>query len=149
MRLADILDTCGANLVTVTPETSLAETAQAMHKAEANGALVIKHERLQGVLTQGDIVRTLTTATSPILAWKGPVKAAIIEGPEPLSSEEPVGLAIARMTEAGIDHLPVITAQGIVIVSLSNVLLAENAFLHCEVQHLQTYIDALHDAPND
>ena len=149
MRLADILDICRAKLVTVTPETSLAETAQAMHKVEATGALVIKHERLRGILTKGDIVRTLTTATSPILAWEGPVTAALIEGPGPLNSEEPVSLAIARMTEAGIDHLPVAAAKGIVVVSLSNVLLAENTFLHGEVQHLQTYIDALHDAPND
>jgi hypothetical protein len=28
-------------------------------------------------------------------------------------------------------------------------VLAENTLLHGEVDHLQNYIDALHDAPND
>ena len=34
-------------------------------------------------------------------------------------------------------------------VTLGSLLRAENALLHDEVRHLQTYINALHDAPND
>lgn len=66
-----------------------------------------------------------------------------------VSPEELVGQVIARMTETGLDYIQVATAQGFVVVSLSSLLLAENSFLHGEMQHLQKYIDALHDAPND
>ena len=149
MRLADILDICGAKLVTVSPKASLAETVRTMHAAEAIGVMVRGEEGLRGILTRDDIFRYLTTTTPLHRAWEGPVAAAIAERPGPLGPEEPVGQVIARMTETGIDHIQVATAQGIVVVSLSNLLLAENSFLHGELQHLQKYIDALHDAPND
>ncbi len=149
MRLADVLDSCGARAVTVAPGTSLAEAAEAMHRAGATAALVVEDDRLRGLLTLGDFLRLLTTAPSPAAAWTNPVTAALSGEPGPATAEEKVGLTITRMTEAGIDHLPVTVAGGFAVVSLCNLLRAENAFLHGEVRHLQTYIDALHDAPND
>ncbi len=149
MRIADVLDSCTVRTVTVSPEVSLAEAAQLMHKAGASVLLVVEDQRPRSLLTRGDILRSLTIAASPVLAWEGPLAATLTEAPRALTSEETVGRAIVGMMEAKIDYLPVITVRGIVVVSFSNLLLAENAFLHGEVQHLQTYIDALHDAPND
>jgi CBS domain-containing protein len=149
VRLSDVLDSCGARAVTVAPGTSLAEAAEAMHRAGATAALVVDDEQLRGLLTLGDFLRLLTTAPSPAAAWTHPVTAALTEATVAVAAEEKVAQVIARMTATGIDHLPVAVAGGFVVVSLSNLLRAENAFLHGEVRHLQTYIDALHDAPND
>ena len=149
MRLADILDEWGAKVVTVSPGISLAEAAQAILKVEATAVLIIESDRLLGLLTKSDILRFLTTATSTILAWDGPVTAALSEGMQVVTPEELVGRVITKMTAAGVDHLPVIGRQGICVVALPSLLRAENAYLHGEVQHLQTYIDALHDASND
>ena len=66
-----------------------------------------------------------------------------------ISPEETVSQAIEKMTAAETGHMFVAAAPETVVVSLLRLLLVENAFLHGEVQHLQTYIDALHDAPND
>lgn len=149
LQLADVLDSCGARAVTVSPGTSLAEAAEAMHRAGATAALVMEDERLRGLLTLSDFLRLLTAAPSPAAAWTNPVTAALTEATVPVTAEEKVGRAIIRMTAAGIDHLPVTVAGGFTVVSLCSLLRAENAFLHGEVRHLQTYIDALHDAPND
>jgi CBS domain-containing protein len=149
VRLSDVLDSCGAQAVTVAAGTSLAEAAEAMHRAGATAALVVDGERLKGLLTLGDFLRILTTATSPAAAWTEPVAAALTGESGPATADEKVAQILARMTAAGIDHLPVAVAEGFVVVSLSSLLRAENAFLHGEVRHLQTYIDALHDAPND
>jgi CBS domain-containing protein len=149
MRIADVLDSCTVRTVTVNPEVSLAEAALLMHKAGVSVLLVVEGQRPRSLLTKGDILRSLTTAASPVLAWEGPLAATLSEAPRTLTSEETVGLALVGMMEAKIDYLPVMSVRGIVVVSFSNLLLAENAFLHGEVQHLQTYIDALHDAPND
>jgi CBS domain-containing protein len=149
MRIADVLDSCTVRTVTVNPVASLAEAVQLMHKAEARVLLVVEDQQPRSLLTRGDILHSLTLAASPVLAWEGPLAATLTEAPPALTSEETVGRAIVGMMEAKLDYLPVITGQGIVVVSFSNLLLAENAFLHGEVQHLQTYIDALHDAPND
>jgi CBS domain-containing protein len=149
MRLADVLDRCSVRTVTVNPEVSLAEAAQVMHKAGASVLLVVEDKQPRSILTKGDILHSLTIAASPVLAWEGPLAATLTEVPQALTSEETVARALVGMMEAKIDYLPVITVRGVVVVSFSNLLLAENAFLHGEVQHLQTYIDALHDAPND
>lgn len=149
MRLADVLDEWGAMVVTVSPGISLADAVQAMLKVEATAVLIIESDRLIGLLTKSDILRFLTTATSTIQAWNGPVKAALSEGLQVVTPEELVGRAITRMTAAGVDHLPVVGTQGTFVVALTSLLRAENAYLHGEVQHLQTYIDALHDASND
>jgi len=148
MRLADVLDTCRVKTVTVATEVSLAEAARALHRDDA-AAIIVENGRLRGILTAGDILRFLTMATSPTHAWQGPVTAALSEGVEIATPEEPIGRAILKMTAAGRAHLPIATVAGIVVVSLCRLLLTENAQLHGEVQHLQTYIDELHDAPND
>jgi len=148
MRLADVIDDGAVKTVTVVPGLCLAEAARAMHGNDAT-AIIVDNGRFQGILTAGDILRFLTSATSPIQAWQGPASAALGEESATAAPEEPVGRAIEKMIAARRDHLPVVAAQGIVVVSLSNLLLAENAHLHGEVHHLQNYIDALHDAPND
>ncbi|KGO34600.1 MAG: CBS domain-containing protein [Desulfoprunum sp.] len=148
MRLAEVIDTCCVKTVTVTLEASLVEAARAMLEAEAT-AIIVENDRFREILTAGDILRRLTMAASPADAWHGPVTAALGEPVATVSGEESVGKAIEMMAAAGIDHQAVAVTQGIVVASLCRLLLAENALLHDEVRHLQNYIDALHDAPND
>lgn len=148
MRLVDVLDSCCVKIVTVAPDVSLAEAARAMGQAGA-AAIIVVGRGFQGILTAGDIVRHLPPATFPADAWLGPVEVALGDTVTTVSDEEPVGRAIEKMTAAGIDYLAVAAAQGIVVVSLCRLVLAENALLHGEVDYLQNYIDALHDAPND
>jgi CBS domain-containing protein len=148
MRLVDVLDSCRVKTVTAVPEVSLAEAARAMHDGDA-AAIIVDSSRFQGILTAVDLLRHLALAATPNETWQVPVTAALGDKVATVSCEETVGRTIEKMTAAGIDHLPVATAQGIVVTSLCRLLLAENALLHGEVQHLQNYIDALHDAPND
>jgi len=148
MRLVDVLDSCCVKIVTVAPDVSLAEAARAMGQAGA-AAIIVVGRGFQGILTAGDIVRHLPPATFPADVWLGPVAVALGNTVTTVSDEEPVGRAIEKMTAAGIDYLAVAAAQGIVVVSLCRLVLAENALLHGEVDYLQNYIDALHDAPND
>jgi hypothetical protein len=148
MRLADVLDTCCVPTVTVSAEVSLAQAVQTMFRDHA--AAICIEGRPRDILTAEAILRVLTRTTSPALAWSDPVAGALGEGLMILTKEEPVRRVIEKMLAAGIDHMPVaVSITGTAVVSLCRLLLVESAFLHGEVQHLQTYIDALHDAPND
>lgn len=149
MRLADVLDDCAVKTVTVAPNISLAEAAAAMDKVGAAAVVVMDHDLLQGILTAGDILRGLTSAKTADLLWHGPVGAATVKELPIVAVEEKIAPTIGRMTGAGIDYLPVMAGGAIRVISLCRLLLVENALLHGEVQHLQNYIDALHDAPND
>ena len=122
MRLADVLDTCTVKTVTVATEVSLAEAARALHRDDA-AAIIVENGRLRGILTAGDILRFLSLVTSPMLAWQGPVTAALSEGVEIATPEEPISRAILKMTAAGRDYLPIAAVEGIVVVSLCRLLL--------------------------
>lgn len=149
MKLADVLDSCCVKTVIVAPEVSLAVTARAMHKADAAVAMVMDNGALQGILTAGDILRALTLARFVDPVWNGPITAALSEEPAAVNTEEKVGQVIEKMTAGENDYLPVITGLAPQVVSLNRLLQAQKVYLHGEVHHLQTYIDALHDAPND
>jgi len=134
--------------VTVGPEVSLAKAAQLLHGNDT-AAIIVDDGRFRGTLTAGDILRILTLAASPAQVWQSPIANALCEKVAAVTPEERVGRAIERMTAAGVNHLPVTTASGTVVVSLCQLLQVANTQLHDELHHLQTYIDALHDAPND
>lgn len=149
MRLVDVVDSCYVKTVTVAPEVCLAVAARAMHKADAAVAMVMENGKLRGILTAGDILRSLVLANSVNLVWNGPVTAALSKELLTVSTEEKIAQAIEKMTAAEIDYLSVATGFATRVVSLCRLLQAQKAFLHGEVHHLQNYIDALHDAPND
>jgi CBS domain-containing protein len=147
MRLADVLDICSVKVVRVPPEVSLAEAVRAMHRD--NAEIILVEGRPYSILSGGDIFRLLTSASPPTVAWNGPVTTVPGQEIKTISPEEAVSQVIEKMTAAETGHMFVATAPETVVVSLLRLLLVENAFLHGEVHHLQTYIDALHDAPND
>ena len=149
MRLAEVLDDCAVKSVTVAPQLSLAEAARSMHTVGAAAVLVMDNDLLQGILTAGDILRGLTSARKADLVWNGPVGTVIVKELPIVTMEEKIAQTIEIMTAAGIHYLPVIAEGAIRVVSLCRLLQVQNALLHGEVQHLQNYIDALHDAPND
>ena len=149
MRVEDVLDDCAVKTVTVAPQLSLAEATRLMCKAGAGAVVVMDNDLLQGILTAGDILGGLSSAKTTDLVWNGPVGAAIVKELPIVAVEEKIARPIETMTATGNDYLPVISGGAIRVVSLCRLLLVENALLHGEVQHLQNYIEALHDAPND
>lgn len=149
MRLAEAFDDCAVKTVTVALQLSLAEAARSMRKFGASAVLVMDNDLLQGILTAGDILRGLTEARKTNLEWNCPVRAAIVKEPPIVTAEEKIAQAIEIMTLTGIEYLPVVVGGDIRVVSLCRLLQKQNALLQGEIQHLQNYIDALHDAPND
>ena len=149
MLLADVIDSCAVRTVTVAPEFSLTATAREMQKADCAAVLVMDNNLFLGILTVGDILRALTSVGAADRAWNGPVSAALVKEQPIVTMEEKVAQVIEIMTAAGIVYLPVIAGNATQVVSLCRLLRAQNTYLHDEIHHLQTYIDALHDAPND
>lgn len=148
MRLADILDHCLLPTVIVDPEHSLAESARSMQRTGAPALLVEDQGLMMGLVTAEDIVRALVAAGEINDVWNGPVRAIVRSLPI-IAAEEKLAQVVGTMAAAGISALPVTVSGRTQVVGLCRLLQAQVASLHGEVQHLQTYIDALHDAPND
>ena len=149
MRLAKVLDTCAVTTVTVAPEQSLAEAARAMHQAGAMAILVKDGDLLQGFLTAEDVLIALVSASEIDRAWNGPVRSALGQELPVDTSEEKIAEDVETMAAAGVQSLPVTAGGATLVISLCRLLQTQINSLYTEVDHLQTYIDALHDAPND
>lgn len=149
MLVADALEQLTVAFVQVDGRTSLAETARAMAHGNAATVLVVDQERCRGVVTATDLLRALTTSASIELGWQSEVVMALSGDTSPISQDERLTTIFTLMRDTGREYLPLSTGNGLTVLSLAKVLMLENTLLRREVDHLQTYIEALHDAPND
>jgi CBS domain-containing protein len=105
-----VADIMTRDLVSVDPGTSLVEAAQRMHGRHVGAALVLDGERLQGILTERDLLRAV--ASSPIhdqtaADW-------MTRHPETIEPADTTGHAATLMIHGGFRHLPVLESGQVV-----------------------------------
>lgn len=149
MFVADALEQLTVAFVQVDGRTSLAETARAMAADNAAAVLVVDHDRCRSVVTATDMLRALATSPTIELGWQSEVATVMSGDTSPISQTERLTTIFTLMRDTGRDYLPLSTENGLTVLSLAKLLMLDNTLLRREVDHLQTYIEALHDAPND
>jgi CBS domain-containing protein len=149
MFVAAALEHITVPAVRVTSSTSLAETAMMMTAADTDTALVIDDDRCHGLVTAADLLRTLATAPTLEQGWRSEVTRALTSGTPQASGAERLSKVVELMGATNCDYLLLVTEQGPAVLSFVKMLKLDNGLLRRELDHLQTYIEALHDAPND
>lgn len=147
MRLAEVADICRVPTVVVSQENSLGEAVLAMCREEA--AAIRIEGRGDAVLTAESILRYLAASASLLQAWNGQVTAVQGTPAEVFDGKDRVSGVIAKMATGTNRYLSVKAEAEAGVLCLTRLLQLENANLQGEVQHLQIYIDMLHEAPND
>jgi CBS domain-containing protein len=92
------------NLLTVDPTTSLSEAAARMSDRGVGAALVLSNDRVEGILTERDVLRAVATGGvegTHVAAW-------MTRDPETVDVAEGTGQAAAVMIHGGFRHLPVL-----------------------------------------
>ena len=104
-----VRDVPPGRLLSVEPQTSLAEVAKRMRREDADSAAVMSGDRLLGIITERDLVRALADGVNPQQA-----KAEVIMTSDPatVSADEEVAVVALKMMRLGIRHLPVVDEQG-------------------------------------
>ena len=102
MRITDVMS---RELLTVTPETPLAEAATVMSQGRSGSVLVLEAGRLAGIFTERDIVRAVSHSPN---ATADPVDGWMSRRPVTIDSDASVGHALDVMLEHGFRHLPVL-----------------------------------------
>jgi CBS domain-containing protein len=120
MRIGDLAH---RHVISVRPSATLRQAAQAMTDAKVGMVLVLDDdEKLAGVLTERDILRTVAESTDPDV---GPVSDAMTRDVVTVGPDWEVYEAAAEMAARNFRHLVVIDDSGIVgVVSVRDVLLA-------------------------
>ncbi len=96
-------------LLSVEPQTSLAEVAKRMRREDADSAAVMSGSRLLGIITERDLVRAIADGINPQQANADVIMSA---DPATVTGDEEVAVVAVKMMRLGIRHLPVVDQQG-------------------------------------
>jgi CBS domain-containing protein len=109
--MAVVRDVMSSQLITVDPQTTVAEAATIMGGRHVGSALVMDGDNLAGIFTERDIVRALgeqfDAAGHPVAHW-------MTSKPTTIGPDATTGEALDRMLKGGFRHLPVVDGERVV-----------------------------------
>lgn len=110
-------------LVSVGPESTLAEVARLMRVDDSDSVAVISDGRLIGIVTEHDLVRAMADGVNPKKAKAGQLMST---DPVTVGVDEDVAVVAVKMMRLDIRHLPVVDSAGepIGLVSARNLVTA-------------------------
>jgi CBS domain-containing protein len=96
-------------LLSVEPETALAQVARKMRTADSDCVAVMSEGRLVGIITERDLVRAIADGIDP-----QEVRADVVMTADPatVDADEEVSMVAVKMMRLGIRHLPVVNKTG-------------------------------------
>ncbi len=96
-------------LLSVEPETAIAEVAREMRRADSDCVAVMSQGRLVGIITERDLVRAIADGLDPHEARADVVMTA---DPSTVDADEDVAMVAVKMMRLGVRHLPVVNKAG-------------------------------------
>ena len=97
------------DLLSVNPETAIAEVARQMRTGDSDAVAVMSEGRLVGIITERDLVRAIADGVDPQQARADVVMTA---DPATVDADEDVAVVAVKMMRLGIRHLPVVNKAG-------------------------------------
>jgi CBS domain-containing protein len=96
-------------LLSVEPETTIAEIAREMRTGDSDSVAVMSGGRLVGIITERDLVRAIADGVDPQQA-----KASLVMTADPatVDDDEDVAVVAVKMMRLGVRHLPVVNKAG-------------------------------------
>ena len=96
-------------LLSVEPETTIAEVARQMRADDSDSVAVMSEGRLVGIITERDLVRAIAEGVDP-----QQVRADVIMTADPatVGADEDVAVVAVKMMRLGVRHLPVLNKSG-------------------------------------
>jgi CBS domain-containing protein len=96
-------------LLSVEPETTIADVARDMRKEDSDCVAVMSQGRLVGIITERDLVRAIADGLDPHEARADVVMTA---DPATVGADEDVAVVAVKMMRLGVRHLPVVDKAG-------------------------------------
>ncbi len=139
MTVRAILDTKGHQIVSVQPEARLSEAIKVLGERKIGAVLVMNQGRIEGILSERDIVRVLGEQGAAVLAE--PVSAVMTRKVVHCRPNETVAGIMEMMTLGKFRHLPVLDGERVVgLISIGDVVKWRVGEYENEQEALRTYI---------
>ncbi len=96
-------------LLSVDPETTVADVARRMRMDDSDSVAVMSEGRLVGIITERDLVRAIADGLDPQQARANVVMTS---DPATVDADEDVAMVAVKMMKLGVRHLPVVNKAG-------------------------------------
>ena len=96
-------------LLSVDPETTVAEVARRMRKGDSDSVAVLSEGRLVGIITERDLVKAIADGVD---AQQVRADVVMTADPATVGADEDVAVVAVKMVRLGVRHLPVVNKAG-------------------------------------
>jgi CBS domain-containing protein len=121
MTVRAILDTKGHNIQSVEPQTKLSTAIKILGERKIGAVLVINAGRIEGILSERDIVRVLGERGATVL--EEPVSVVMTRKVVSCKESDTVAAIMEMMTVGKFRHLPVLEGERVVgLISIGDIV---------------------------
>src|SRR5436305_6806173 len=139
MSVRAILDTKGHNILSVEPDAKLSAAVKILSERRIGAVLVMSGGRIEGILSERDIVRVLGERGAAVL--EQPVSSVMTRKVVSCREKDTVSSIMERMTTGKFRHLPVVEDDKVVgLISIGDVVKWRVKEYESEQEALQNYI---------
>ena len=139
MTVRSILNTKGHHVQSVAPGASLADAIKLLSERRIGAVLVLNQGRIEGILSERDIVRVLGERGAAVL--EEPVNSVMTRKVVSCREKDTVGEIMEMMTNGKFRHLPVVEDGRVVgLISIGDVVKWRVSEYEREQEALREYI---------
>ncbi len=141
MRLRDILQVKGHNVISTRPDATLREAIDKLIENNCGSLVVMEGERMIGIITERDILKAAANTDQPLGSRfvRDHMTSDVLIG----TPDDKVTSVMGLMTQERIRHLPVCEQERLVgVISIGDVVKAQHDHLSVENHYLKNYIQS-------
>ena len=139
MTVRAILDTKGHNVLSVEPDAKLSAAVKILGERKIGAVLVMSNGRIEGILSERDIVRVLGERGATVL--EEPVSAVMTRKVVSCKQSDTVAAIMEMMTLGKFRHLPVLDEDRVVgLISIGDIVKWRVREYESEQEALRDYI---------
>jgi CBS domain-containing protein len=139
MTVRAILDTKGHQITSVEPDAKLASAIKILGEHKIGAVLVMGQGRIEGILSERDIVRVLGERGASVL--DEPVSAVMTRKVVSCKQADTVSAIMEMMTSGKFRHLPVVEGERVVgLISIGDIVKWRVGEYEAEQEALRDYI---------
>ena len=139
MTVRSILDSKGHQVLSVEPDAKLAAAVKILGEKKIGAVLVMSQDRIEGILSERDIVRALGERGAGVL--EEPVSAVMTHKVVSCRQSDTVAGIMEMMTLGKFRHLPVVEDGKVVgLISIGDIVKRRVHEYETEQEALQNYI---------
>ena len=140
MLVSEILERKGYEVITASPDASVAELTRLLDDHRIGAALVVSADRILGVVSERDVIRALAAHGPPALTLA--VAEIMSRDLEVCAPDDAIDEIMARMTTHRIRHVPVVDGRRLVgLISIGDVVKHRVEEITAETHMLRDYVE--------